>query len=218
MSTPRYSTPVSSSLHPENDLPSPNVLDSSFKPLYPNPLEDSRNNIVTPTPLGFTPFIDDPHLKHLRDFYANTPPIPSPTPIPFPSILPPPTFDPQGYFVSGGSMLPRSPTYPLSNLPSSRHSIIRKPPYTLVPPYIPTNLPTSSRKFEVGEDPLRTPLEQQENLVKEILSSLDELTIDLIGKIEENHNNKQLENQLDLCKYRDKLRETRAQISKIQKE
>ena len=76
-------------------------------------------------------------------------------------------------------MLPRSPTYPLSHLPSYRPSTFRKPPYTLVPPYIPTNLPTSSRKFEAGENSHRTPLEQQKDLVEEILSSLDELSISL---------------------------------------
>ena len=48
MSTPRYSTPVSSSLHPENDLPSPNVLDYSSKPYFLNHVEDSRNSLDIP--------------------------------------------------------------------------------------------------------------------------------------------------------------------------
>jgi hypothetical protein len=71
MSTPCYSTPVASSLHPENDLSSPNVLDYSPRPYFPNHLEDSRNSLDTPSPLGYTPFLDNSHLKHLRDFYAK---------------------------------------------------------------------------------------------------------------------------------------------------
>ena len=51
MSTLHYSTPVSSSLHPENDLPSPNVLDYSPKPYISNHLEDSRNSLDKPSPL-----------------------------------------------------------------------------------------------------------------------------------------------------------------------
>ena len=218
MSTPRYPTPASSSLHTENALPSPSVLDYSSKHLFPDSLDDSRNNIVTPSPLGFTPFLDDPHLKHLREFYANTPPIPPPTPIPFPTILPSSTFDPQGFFIPEGSMFPRRPTRPLSHLPSNEPSLFRRRPYDLAPSYFPTNLPTSSWKFEVGGDSHRTPLENQEDQVENILSSLDELTIDLLEKIEEGHSNRQVENQQDFSKFKDKLRQTRTQISKIQKD
>lgn len=99
MSTPRYPTIITSSLHMEHALPSLNVLDYTAKHLFPNSMEDPRSSVVTSSPLGFTPFLDDLHLKHLRDLYANTSPIPPPTPIFFPTIFPSSTFDPQGFFI-----------------------------------------------------------------------------------------------------------------------
>jgi hypothetical protein len=53
-------------------------------------------------------------------------------------------------------------------------------------------------------------------VTENILSSLDELTIYLLKKIEEGHSNRQVEHQQDFSKFKDKLRQTRTQISKIQ--
>ena len=115
-------------------------------------------------------------------------------------------------------MLPWRPTHPLSHLPSNEPSLFRKRSYTLAPPYIPTNLPTSSWKFEVGGDSCKTPLKHQEDQVENILNKLDELSIDLIEKIEEGHSNSQVVTQQDFSELKTKLQHIRTQISKLQKE
>ena len=83
MSNPFYSTPISSSPYPENDLSSPNVLDYSPKPYN---LEDSRNSL------------DNPNLKHIRDFYAKTSPLPPLNPIIHPLFLTL-RLEPRGFFL-----------------------------------------------------------------------------------------------------------------------
>ena len=137
MSTPRYSTPVSSSLHPENDLSSPNVLDYSPKPYLPDTLGDFRNSLDTPSPLGFTPFIDNPHLKHLRDFYAKATPITPLNPVLHPPF-PTPRLEPHGFFLSREPCIPRNP------IPAYTPRYEPRQPYTLAPnPYL-VNPPISS--------------------------------------------------------------------------
>ena len=210
MSTPRYSTPVSSSLHPENDLPSPNVLDYSPKPYIPNHLEDSKNSLHTPSPLGYTPFLDNPHLKHLRDFYAKASPIPPLNPVihpPFPTSR----LEPHGFFLSREPYIPKNP------IPTYTPRYDLRQPYTLGPtPYL-VNPPISSWKDEFGENPTRTTLENEENQLEEILNNLDEIFLDLLEKIEKGHNNNNLDNQPDYSSLRNTLQENRFKVAKIQK-
>ena len=207
MSTPHYSTPVSSSLHPENDLSSPNVLDYSPKPYN---LEDSRNSLDKPSPLGYTPSLDNPHLKHIRDFYAKTSPLPPLNPIIHP-LFPTSRTEPHGFF------LPREPYIPKHPIPTYTPRYDLRQPYTLNPtPYL-INPPIPSWKDEIGEKPSRLTLEDEENQLEEILNNLDEIFLDLLEKIEKGHNNNNLDNQPDYSSLRKTLQENRFKIAKIQK-
>ena len=209
MPAPHYSTFTPPILHTENALSSPNDSDLSFKNLFPNSPESPRNSIDTPSPLGFTPFIDDPHLKRIREFYAKASPITPPNTIlhpPFPS----PRFEPHGFF------LPREPYIPRKPIPTYIPRYEPRQPYNLAPtPYL-VNPPTSSWKFEVGENSTRTTLENQENQVEDILNNLDEIFLDLIEKIEEGHDNN-LGTRPNYSSLRNTLQQSRFKIAKLQK-
>ena len=111
MSTPYYSTPVSSSLHPETALSSPNVLDYPSKHYFPNSLENSRNSLDSLASLNFSPFPDNPPLAL----------------IPLPTILPLPQYYPHQHLIPKGSLYPKDQCY-LGD------------PYTLYRTYLVVNL------------------------------------------------------------------------------
>jgi hypothetical protein len=209
MPAPHYSTFTPSRLHTENVLPSPNDPNLSFKNLFPNSPENPRNSIDTPSPLGLTPFVDDTHLKCIREFYAKASPITPRNTILYPPF-PSPRFKPHEFFLPREQYIPRKPIHAYTPRYEPRQ------PYNLAPiPYL-VNPPTSSWKFEVGENSTRTTLENQENLVEDILNNLDEIFLDLVQKIEEGHDNN-LGTRPDYSSLRNILQQSRFKITKLHK-
>jgi hypothetical protein len=95
MSTPYHSTPISSSLHPETALSSPNVLDYPSKHYFLDSLENSRNSLVSLASLNFFPFLDNSPLAL----------------IPLPTILPLPQYHPHRHLIPKGSLYPKDQCY-----------------------------------------------------------------------------------------------------------
>ncbi|GJW34060.1 hypothetical protein Tco_0054092 [Tanacetum coccineum] len=130
-------------------------------------------------------------------YYAKESPILPPTIVP-PSSMLSPMFNPQEFFLPG------------EFIALNKQGLNRSSSSTSALP----------QAFEIGESSRKTSLEHHEEQIEEILNHLDELSIDRIEHIEDKI--KDLRNgrviiQQDFDNLESELRESRAQITKLQR-
>ncbi|GKA23509.1 reverse transcriptase domain-containing protein [Tanacetum coccineum] len=142
-------------------------------------------------------FHDDPYMKVMHAYYAKESPIPPPTIVP-PSSMLSPMFNPQEFFL------------PEELLPLKKRGRDRSSSSTSALP----------QEFEIGESSRKTSLERHEEQIEEILNHLDELSLDRIEHIEdkiEGLRNGRVIIQQDFDNLEAELRESRTQITKLQR-
>ncbi|GJV66346.1 hypothetical protein Tco_1477174 [Tanacetum coccineum] len=196
---------MSSPNHPTSDIEdaffSSNFLD--YIPASPDYVPASSGK--TYNSFGLVPkasptlslFNDDPYMKVMQAYYAKESPILPPTIVP-PSSMLSPMFNPQEFFL------------PEELLPLKKRGCDRSSSST-------SNLPQA---FEIGESSRKTSLERHEEKIKEILNHLDELSLDRIEHIEDKikgFGKGRVIIQQDFDNLEAELRESRTQISKLQR-
>ncbi|GKF66259.1 hypothetical protein Tco_0192776, partial [Tanacetum coccineum] len=150
-----------SSNFPDYILASPDYVPASLGKTY----SSSSNNLfglVTIALPTLSLFHDDPYMKVMHAYYAKESPIPPPTIVP-PSSMLSLMFIPQEFFL------------PEELLPLKKRGRDRLSSSTSALPQV----------FEIGESSHKTSLEGHEEQIEEILSHLEELSLDRIEHIEE---------------------------------
>ncbi|GJV58155.1 hypothetical protein Tco_1459160 [Tanacetum coccineum] len=163
---------MSSLNHPTFDIKdafSSNFLDyipafPDYVPASPGKTYSSSSNnsfgvvpIVSPT---LSLFHDDPYMKVMHAYYVKESPIPPPTIMPLSTMLSP-MFNPQEFFLPKELLSPKKQGHNQSFSSTSA-------------------LP---QEFEMEESARKTSLERHEEQIEEILSHLDELSLDRIEHI-----------------------------------
>ncbi|GJY37558.1 hypothetical protein Tco_0423922 [Tanacetum coccineum] len=146
--------------------------------------------------LDYIPASPD-YVPVMHAYYAKESPIPPPTIMP-PSSMLSPMFNPQEFFL------------PEELLPLKKRGRDRSSSSTSALP----------QEFEIGESSRKTSLERHEEQIEEILNHLDELSLDRIEHIEdkiEGLGNGRVIIQQDFDNLEAELRESRAQITKLQR-
>ncbi|GKA47161.1 hypothetical protein Tco_0740044 [Tanacetum coccineum] len=174
-----------------------------------DPSEDLSKDLLAS--LAISPFHDDPYMKVMQAYNANSnkSPIPlprapiAPSAVLSPSlVLPPsPLFDSQYFFL------------PEEILPPQKRARFLSPFFT--------DSSTLPQVFEIGESSHMTHLERHEEQIETILNHLDELPLERIEHMEdkiEGLGNGRVIIQQDFDQLETELQEARTQISGLQRE
>nr|GEV71669.1 reverse transcriptase domain-containing protein [Tanacetum cinerariifolium] len=137
---------------------SSDYVSASLGKTYSSSLNDSFGLVLIASPF-LSLFHDDPYIKVMHVYYAKESPI-----LPLNIVPPSLMFNSQEFFL------------PEELLPPKKHGRDQSSSST----------PTLPQEFKIGESPLKSGLERHNEQIEEILSNLDELSLDRIENIEDN--------------------------------
>ncbi|GJV24314.1 hypothetical protein Tco_1377009 [Tanacetum coccineum] len=154
-----------------------------------NSSENFTDNIIPPV---FSSFYNNPCLKDVQAFYAKKLPIPSPDPITPPAILTPSPvlpssllFDPRYFFVPKELLPPKKQIHSPFSSSTTLSNLSRNQTRNLVSPSSSVYTPTPPQIFKIGKCSIKMYLKHHEEQIEDILNYLEELSIHLIKKMEE---------------------------------